>query len=42
MSSFVTGLLDPCRLLFLLLGTGIAILWRRRRAPIGRIAAGGK
>jgi uncharacterized SAM-binding protein YcdF (DUF218 family) len=37
MSGFLTGLLDPYRLLFLLLGAGIAILWRRRRVPIGRL-----
>ncbi|HZW30482.1 MAG TPA: YdcF family protein [Isosphaeraceae bacterium] len=29
--------LDPYRLLFLLLGAGIAILWRRRRVPAGRL-----
>lgn len=31
------GLLDPYRLLFLLLGAGIAVLWRRRSVPARRL-----
>src|SRR5262249_38208490 len=30
-------LLDPYRVLFLLLGAGLVILWRRRQVPIGRL-----
>jgi uncharacterized SAM-binding protein YcdF (DUF218 family) len=34
MMGFMTGLLDPYRLLVLLLGAGIAILWRRRQVAV--------
>jgi uncharacterized SAM-binding protein YcdF (DUF218 family) len=37
MISLLNGLLDPYRSLFLLLGIGIALLWRRRRVPTGRL-----
>jgi uncharacterized SAM-binding protein YcdF (DUF218 family) len=37
MSSLLTGLLDPYRLLFLFLGVGIVNFWRRRRVPVGRL-----
>jgi uncharacterized SAM-binding protein YcdF (DUF218 family) len=37
MSGYVTGLLDPYRLLILLTGAGIALLWRRRCVPVRRL-----
>jgi uncharacterized SAM-binding protein YcdF (DUF218 family) len=37
MNILLAGLLDPYRLLFLLLGAGIAFLWWRRRVPISRL-----
>lgn len=37
MSSFVAGLLDPYRMLILIIGAGIVVLWRRRCVPIGRL-----
>jgi uncharacterized SAM-binding protein YcdF (DUF218 family) len=33
MSTVLSGLLDPYRSLFLLLGAGLVVLWRRRRVP---------
>jgi uncharacterized SAM-binding protein YcdF (DUF218 family) len=36
-SSLLAGLLDPYRLLFLVLGVGIVNLWRRRGVPTGRL-----
>lgn len=37
MSGLLAGLLDPYRLLILLTGVGVVILWRRRCVPIGRL-----
>jgi uncharacterized SAM-binding protein YcdF (DUF218 family) len=37
MSSLLAGLLDPYRMLILLTGAGIAVLWRRRCVPIRRL-----
>jgi uncharacterized SAM-binding protein YcdF (DUF218 family) len=37
MSGLLTGLLDPYRFLLLILGAGLAILWRRRQVPIRRL-----
>ncbi len=37
MMGLLTGLLDPYRLLFLVLGAGLAILWRRRQVSAGRL-----